>query len=1051
MAAQYNRMSQPIMAIPTGTPGYVQPGMVNPGLPHSNPGNPGQGLAVAGLVPGDNRRVRREVRFGAYVLGSTLGEGEFGKVKLGWRKDGQLPAQVAIKLIKKETVPPRSNREAKVFREINCLRKLTHPNIVKLEQVIQNDRYIGIVLEYASGGELFDHILTHRYLKESVACRLFAQLVSGVHYLHAKGIVHRDLKLENLLLDKHKNIIITDFGFANTFSVGSTPELLSNDIPSDLMTTSCGSPCYAAPELVISDQKYAGRKVDVWSCGVILYAMLAGYLPFDDDPANPDGDNITLLYKYITTSPLTFPEYIQAMPRDLLRHMLVSDPKRRMDLAAVRSHSWLASHAHFLSVTPQEWDSTFKREPANNAPPKTNPSNWRQRDESHLQRSQSVQVVPTNHSHSHGHSGNHSQSQSQSQIGVPQGGHSRSQSQASVDTFSSTASNSPVVIPAAAFEASQSGNHKQLQSTQVVRSATYSGNLSSTVSSKPDLAGSMSSLTIQPICEQSELTASTNATYFSHNVHNSVNAQRLPAAVRKPRPMSYQPSIVTSSSSSSVVVPNIYPAIQTSTIPSSNHYNYSLAPTANAMVASTTSVSATDISHTSAIPTATSASSSTRPHRNNSGTEYSQPRPTSMISMASSISSSSSNTTASVGSVGSFHLGSPGSFSAAKVQVSQDATAAAMRGEISQPKSDSDLLKHVSDKNNEESTGQLEADTSVETIRINPPQVPAPRSALPVQVEQQSELDTGLITEPRLTQDQGQSENSVPAQRSTSSSNIPATSRHKRNQSSLSYGADKFFSKIMGNSTSTTNNTSSSSSPVVDRSAFTDKTQPPQQQDATVVTAAAMARSPSVRDKKRFSLLSFYSSTDGNNNSNSGDNSHNTGSGIGSKRAPGSPNLASPPTSRPRPKSMAASSSSANFEANGYTNSVRTPSAASSTRSLSSQGTDVQSQMPDLTSDRPQSQSQQGQGNNNYRPQQSHQRSQSAAVFSSMPPGTSSSSLAPSSSSLARASTGLRSTSSNSTSDRKNVSQAAKEGRAQEKEMGAARRIVEFFKRRSKS
>lgn len=300
-----------------------------------------------------SKRVHRESRFGDYLLGSTLGQGEFGKVKLGWRKDGKQPEQVAIKLIRKDTVPPKSNRETKVFREINALKILTHPNIVRLEEVIQNDKYIGIVLEYASGGELFDHILQHRYLKDNVACRLFAQLVSGVHYLHSKGIVHRDLKLENLLLDKHKNIMISDFGFANSF--GCSPDGTIND----LMATSCGSPCYAAPELVVSDAKYIGRKVDVWSCGVILYAMLAGYLPFDDDPDNPDGDDITQLYKYITTTPLTFPEYVQAMPRDLLRKILVSDPTQRISLNDIRSHAWLAPHAHFLSVTPEEWDRSF--------------------------------------------------------------------------------------------------------------------------------------------------------------------------------------------------------------------------------------------------------------------------------------------------------------------------------------------------------------------------------------------------------------------------------------------------------------------------------------------------------------------------------------------------------------------------------------------------------------------------------------------------------------------------------------------------------------------
>ena len=199
---------------------------------------------------------------------------------------------------------------------------LKHPNIVRLYDVIETDKYIGIILEYASGGELFDHILAHRYLREKDACKLFSQLISGVWYIHQKKIVHRDLKLENLLLDRHRNVIITDFGFANRFEHRSD----------DLMQTSCGSPCYAAPELVISDGLYVGSAVDIWSCGVILYAMLAGYLPFDDDPANPDGDNINLLYKYIVNTPLSFPDYISEDARDLLSIMLVPDPARRADL-----------------------------------------------------------------------------------------------------------------------------------------------------------------------------------------------------------------------------------------------------------------------------------------------------------------------------------------------------------------------------------------------------------------------------------------------------------------------------------------------------------------------------------------------------------------------------------------------------------------------------------------------------------------------------------------------------------------------------------------------
>jgi protein-serine/threonine kinase len=234
----------------------------------------------------------KEVKFGDYILGQTLGEGEFGKVKMGWKKDSTV--QVAIKLIRKESLQTNSNRLPKIYREIGILKDLQHPNIVRLHEFVETERHMGIILEYASGGELFDYILNHRYLKDPAARRLFAQLVSGVGYLHKKGIVHRDLKLENLLLDRNKNIIITDFGFANTFDANDElSEEMEHRIADkewvrsqgldkvndngmrrgDLMQTSCGSPCYAAPELVVSDGLYTGRKVDVWSCGVILVSQ----------------------------------------------------------------------------------------------------------------------------------------------------------------------------------------------------------------------------------------------------------------------------------------------------------------------------------------------------------------------------------------------------------------------------------------------------------------------------------------------------------------------------------------------------------------------------------------------------------------------------------------------------------------------------------------------------------------------------------------------------------------------------------------------------------
>lgn len=235
---------------------------------------------------------RKETRFGEYILGQTLGEGEFGKVKLGWKKNGEV--QVAIKLIRRESLGQNPSRLPKIYREVSILRGLEHPNIVKLHEMIETPPYIGIILEYASGGELFDYILNQRHLKDHTARKLFAQLVSGVGYLHKKGIVHRDLKLENLLLDRNRNIVITDFGFANTFDprdeLGEDIEkkLTDRDFVrrmdlervqngsrrGDLMATSCGSPCYAAPELVVTDSLYTGRKVDVWSCGVILVRLI---------------------------------------------------------------------------------------------------------------------------------------------------------------------------------------------------------------------------------------------------------------------------------------------------------------------------------------------------------------------------------------------------------------------------------------------------------------------------------------------------------------------------------------------------------------------------------------------------------------------------------------------------------------------------------------------------------------------------------------------------------------------------------------------------------
>ncbi|CAH2354630.1 serine/threonine-protein kinase Kin4p [[Candida] railenensis] len=358
------RASMPAPNVMMAIPGQVQP-------PVSN------GVGSSSIA----KRIHREVRFGNYILGSTLGEGEFGKVKLGWRKDGKQPSQVAIKLIKRDSILKDSDSEIKVHREINSLKLLNHPNIVNLVEVMKSGKYIGIVLEYASGGELFDYILHHKYLKENVAKKLFAQLVSGVDYMHSKGLIHRDLKLENLLLDKHKNVIISDFGFVNSY----------NRDKNDLMKTSCGSPCYAAPELVLTQSPYEGRKVDIWSLGVILYAMLSGYLPFDDDPENEDGADIVRLYHYICKTPLTFPEYVSPLARDLLRKIIVPDPKKRINMNDIRNHPWLTPHVNLLSIRQPEWDRIYKE---NRQPPNTVQQNANKRFSMLNERTSSSALMP---------------------------------------------------------------------------------------------------------------------------------------------------------------------------------------------------------------------------------------------------------------------------------------------------------------------------------------------------------------------------------------------------------------------------------------------------------------------------------------------------------------------------------------------------------------------------------------------------------------------------------------------------------------------------------
>lgn len=210
--------------------------------------------------------------------------------------------------------------EEKVQREINILHLCTHPHIIRLYEVIDTPTDIFLVNEYVSGGELFDYIVSKGRLSSDEARNFFHQIVSGIEYCHFQKIVHRDLKPENLLLDSNLNIKIADFGLSNLMRDG------------DFLRTSCGSPNYAAPE-VISGHLYAGPEVDVWSCGVILYALLCGSLPFDDE-------SIPNLFKKIKSGMYSLPSHLSQLARNLIPRMLEVDPMKRITIPEIRLHPW---------------------------------------------------------------------------------------------------------------------------------------------------------------------------------------------------------------------------------------------------------------------------------------------------------------------------------------------------------------------------------------------------------------------------------------------------------------------------------------------------------------------------------------------------------------------------------------------------------------------------------------------------------------------------------------------------------------------------------------
>jgi len=258
-----------------------------------------------------------QVKIGHYILGETLGIGTFGKVKVGFH---QLTGhKVAVKILNRQKIK-NLDVVGKIRREIQNLKLFRHPHIIKLYQVISTPTDIFMVMEYVAGGELFDYIVKHGKLKEEDARRFFQQIISGVDYCHRHNVVHRDLKPENLLLDQSLNVKIADFGLSNMMTDG------------EFLRTSCGSPNYAAPE-VISGKLYAGPEVDIWSCGVVLYALLCGTLPFDDE-------HVTTLFRKIKSGVFPIPDYLNKSVVSLLCHMLQTDPMKRATVEDIRKHEW---------------------------------------------------------------------------------------------------------------------------------------------------------------------------------------------------------------------------------------------------------------------------------------------------------------------------------------------------------------------------------------------------------------------------------------------------------------------------------------------------------------------------------------------------------------------------------------------------------------------------------------------------------------------------------------------------------------------------------------
>lgn len=275
---------------------------------------------TAGEKMSSRKKPATRTRVGKYELGRTLGEGSFAKVKFA--KNVETHDCVAIKILDREQVL-RHKMVEHLKREISTMKLVKHPNVVKIFEVMASKSKIYIVLEFVGGGELFDQIAKHGRLKEDEARRYFQQLINAVDYCHSRGVYHRDLKPENLLLDSSGVLKVSDFGLS-TFS-----QQVRED---GLLHTTCGTPNYVAPE-VLNDKGYDGTASDIWSCGVILFVLMAGYLPFDEA-------NLPVLYRKICRADFMCPSYFSSSAKKLIKRILDPNPLTRITIAEILEDEW---------------------------------------------------------------------------------------------------------------------------------------------------------------------------------------------------------------------------------------------------------------------------------------------------------------------------------------------------------------------------------------------------------------------------------------------------------------------------------------------------------------------------------------------------------------------------------------------------------------------------------------------------------------------------------------------------------------------------------------